>query len=415
MRIAVIGGGTAGFMAAAHISAYHPEASLIHIFDPRIPIIGVGEGTNPDFPPWLMGVTGLTYEELARDCSATKKYGIQYENWGRRTPKFIHNFYPIGETAAFHLSASRLVDVLARFVRGTRVTERVVSLASTGEDATITLENGETIEVDLAIDARGFPRKEEGEIMAIGLIPTNAAFIRRGPVSSFQSAMRNIARPHGWVFVVPLTVDTAYGYVYNNELSSQDVVSADLDVVLEAEGVEPNSGPPRTLTFPSFVRQRVFDGALLRIGNTASFIEPLEATAIGLISQGLKAIDLIVKSARQTGTGRAKRTGQLHQMLVGMINHTLFVNVWERAIFVGWHYSMGSAFSSPFWEHAVETYVRGMKSFHDERTRKRFEWFLDQGRRATPNRYETFSSEIFGGFPAASFAEIGRGIGYFAD
>lgn len=414
MRIAVIGGGTAGFMAAAHVSTYHPDASLVHIFDPRISTIGVGEGTNPDFPPWLLGVTGLGHEDLVRECSMTMKYGIRYENWGRRTPQFVHNFYPIGKTAAFHLSAAKLVDLLARYVRGTRLTRRVSAVSSTGVDAKITLEDGETIEADLVVDARGFPKELDGEVLTIGLIPTNAAFIRRGPVATFQAAMRNIARPHGWVFVVPLTTHTAYGYVYNHNLSSRDEVSEDLDALLAAERIEAES-EARSLTFPTFVRRRVFDGSLLRIGNTASFIEPLEATAIGLISQGLKAIDLIVKNAKLLGNGREKRTGHLYQMLVTSINNTLFANVWERAIFVGWHYSMGSAFTSPFWDYAVQNYARQMEHFHVEHTRERFERFLDEGRRAVPEQYESFSSEIFGGFPAASFAEIGRGIGYFAD
>jgi tryptophan halogenase len=401
-------------MAAAHVSAYHPDADLVHIFDPRIPIIGVGEGTNPDFPPWLLGVTGLTHEDLVRECSVTMKYGIHYENWGRRTSKFVHNFYPIGQSAAYHLSASRLVDLLARFVRGTRLPQRVSALSSTGVDAKITLENGETIEADLVVDARGFPRSQDDETLTIDLIPTNAAFIRRGPVATFQSAMRNIARPHGWVFVVPLATDTAYGYVYNHNLSSKEEVSEDLGAVLAAERVQTKS-EARSLTFPTFVRRRAFDGSLLRIGNTASFIEPLEATAIGLISQGLKAIDLIVKNAKLLGAGPEKRSGHLYQMLVTTINNTLFVNVWERALFVGWHYSMGSAFTSPFWDYAVQNYARQMERFHVEHTRKRFERFLEEGRRAVPEQYESFSSETFGGFPAASFAEIGRGIGYFAD
>ncbi len=45
MRIVVLGGGTAGYMAAAHISRFFPEADLVHIFDSRISPIGVGEGT----------------------------------------------------------------------------------------------------------------------------------------------------------------------------------------------------------------------------------------------------------------------------------------------------------------------------------------------------------------------------------
>ena len=45
MRIAVLGAGTAGYLATAHISRFFPQADLIHIFDSRISSIGVGEGT----------------------------------------------------------------------------------------------------------------------------------------------------------------------------------------------------------------------------------------------------------------------------------------------------------------------------------------------------------------------------------
>ena len=51
MRIAVLGGGTAGFIAAAHLTRHLPQAELVHVFDSRIPTIGVGEGTTPRFPP----------------------------------------------------------------------------------------------------------------------------------------------------------------------------------------------------------------------------------------------------------------------------------------------------------------------------------------------------------------------------
>jgi len=43
MRIAVLGGGTAGFIAAAHLTRHLPQAELLHVFDSRIPTIGVGK------------------------------------------------------------------------------------------------------------------------------------------------------------------------------------------------------------------------------------------------------------------------------------------------------------------------------------------------------------------------------------
>jgi tryptophan 7-halogenase len=59
MRIAVLGGGTAGFIAAAHFTKAFPRAELLHVFDSRIPTIGVGEGTTPRFPAWFEEITGL--------------------------------------------------------------------------------------------------------------------------------------------------------------------------------------------------------------------------------------------------------------------------------------------------------------------------------------------------------------------
>ena len=49
MRIAVLGGGTAGFIAACHLTRSLPHVELLHVFDTRIPTIGVGEGTTPRF------------------------------------------------------------------------------------------------------------------------------------------------------------------------------------------------------------------------------------------------------------------------------------------------------------------------------------------------------------------------------
>ena len=59
MRIAVLGGGTSGCMAAAQITKEFPDAELVHVFDSRIPIIGVGEGTTPNVHGWLHDITGL--------------------------------------------------------------------------------------------------------------------------------------------------------------------------------------------------------------------------------------------------------------------------------------------------------------------------------------------------------------------
>jgi tryptophan halogenase len=92
MRIAVLGAGTAGCMAAAHITKELPGAELLHVFDSRIPRIGVGEGTTPNIPMWLHDVTGLDFDGLRDRVRITRKNGTTFEGWGKGTPPFLNRF-----------------------------------------------------------------------------------------------------------------------------------------------------------------------------------------------------------------------------------------------------------------------------------------------------------------------------------
>ena len=94
MKIAVLGGGTAGFIAAAHLTRNVPDAELLHVFDSRIPTIGVGEGTTPRFPVWFEEVTGLGFPDLAERCGATLKKGTRFDGWGLDGAEFLNRFQP---------------------------------------------------------------------------------------------------------------------------------------------------------------------------------------------------------------------------------------------------------------------------------------------------------------------------------
>ena len=62
-KIAVVGAGTAGALAAASVSRLHPERDheLHHIYDSRIPIIGVGEGSWPSLVRELQQLSQLPH------------------------------------------------------------------------------------------------------------------------------------------------------------------------------------------------------------------------------------------------------------------------------------------------------------------------------------------------------------------
>lgn len=422
MRIAVLGGGTAGYLAAAHISRFFPEADLVHIFDSKIAPIGVGEGTLPAFVAWLEAVTGAPFSQLAESCQATRKLGVLFEGWGTDGTSFHHYF--AADRHAYHLSAARLPAFLEPHIQARRMDKNVSRLRSTGRQVDMQFSDGTQMQADLVFDATGFPRSfGEGQIL-LQDIPTNAALVCRGPATAFQAETRAVARSHGWVFVIPLTTSTSYGYIYNAALSQDEAVRADLDQFLRREGVVDPS-PARLLRFPSFVQRELFDGALFRIGNAASFLEPLEATAIAVTLEELRLASLWLADGLLGVSGEGKWDPQtLH-----LLNQLLIRTVQAVALFVGWHYARSSLYDTQFWRFARANHEESLSRLAGTELLAGFQRFSQAGAQVPASHVERIRDAQFyeqeirphlaldgemGGFGVLSYAQIGGGIGAYA-
>ena len=82
-KVAILGGGTAGWLAANHIGKEllkRKGVSVTLIESPDIPPIGVGEGTVPDIRNTLK-TFGIREDEFIRQCDATCKQSIKFVNW----------------------------------------------------------------------------------------------------------------------------------------------------------------------------------------------------------------------------------------------------------------------------------------------------------------------------------------------
>lgn len=82
--IVIVGGGTAGWLAAMILQAESKRASrplnISLIESSKIPTIGVGEGTTSLFRGVLQRL-GLDESEFIRETEATIKYGIRHRDW----------------------------------------------------------------------------------------------------------------------------------------------------------------------------------------------------------------------------------------------------------------------------------------------------------------------------------------------
>ncbi len=84
-HVVIVGGGTAGWLAASHLAKNlrpnSPDGVKVTLIEsPNIPSIGVGEGTVPMMRKTLKDL-GISETEFFQSCDATFKQGIKFVDW----------------------------------------------------------------------------------------------------------------------------------------------------------------------------------------------------------------------------------------------------------------------------------------------------------------------------------------------
>ncbi len=107
-RIVIVGGGTAGWMAAAPLAqrlARRPDApcEVILVESPDIGTIGVGEATLPTIR-YYNAALGLDADDFVRRTKASYKLGIEFTDWGHLGNRFFHGFGDFGPSLDRHPS-----------------------------------------------------------------------------------------------------------------------------------------------------------------------------------------------------------------------------------------------------------------------------------------------------------------------
>lgn len=341
-NLVIVGGGTAGWMAAAALSKQLGKLIQVTLIESEdIGTIGVGESTIPPLRAFHQ-VLGIDERAFMRATSATFKMGVSFEGWGDINSSYIHSFGITGQESwmagfqnlwllarekgfatdfgdycfelmaakqakfalvpksnihyAYHLDASKYARFLRAYCQDTnlkRIEGKVVSVkqnTSNGFIESIKLASGEEIQGDLFIDCTGFSGLLIEKTLNTGYedwshwLPCDRAIVAQtaatGPAVPYTRA---IAHDAGWRWRIPLQHRIGNGLVYSSKnLSDEEAKQRFMDSI---EG--PPINEPRLICYKTGRRLKTWNKNCIALGLSGGFIEPLESTGIHLFMTGI--------------------------------------------------------------------------------------------------------------------------------
>lgn len=414
MKLAIIGKGTAGTIAAAYLSSRLRDTKIDLYYSEDIATIGVGEGGGPRLTRFLDDL-GIDKQDFCLKTQATKKWGILFENWGSRPNQSVHHFNPAKEQYSYHFDASQLHDLLLERSKVNVYQGNVSSIEKTSEDVSnpSLVFEGEKRFYNYIIDASGFLKcsfKDLSSKSDEALLIANQAClvqIERCAVETYEYVVNDYhydsltlskALQHGWLFVIPLQKRVSFGYIHNDKMSNVE----DIRKELFSEIARLNSSfkviSERTLSFNSFTSSKFLDKCVFNIGNRAAFAEPLEATAIEFILRECDEMFALL-SSESIYSNICPLTQQK------LFNYRLNQEMQRIALFIGWHYSNGSIHDTDFWRQSKIHYKHLKDNLIDKKIVDEFDQWLN-----TLTYTQSCPSSPFFGWSFRSFEEVSNAI-----
>ena len=399
-EIIILGGGTAGWMAANLMAARWRDKgfTITLVESPEIGVIGVGEGSTPKLKDFFDALN-IDETEWMPACNATYKNGIDFRDWST-VPGFESYFHPFGSTidsltykffktnailrrknvdVSAHpnhfflmtkLAEKKLAPIappnfpfqmdyayhfdsvlLGRFLknkaiqRGVKYIEGTVADAELSEDgriSSIRLKNGNKLSADYFVDCTGFHSFLLQKTLGV-------------PFKSFSDNLFNdaaVAIPSEITSEIPSqTVSTALsnGWAWeipltnrfgNGYVYSSKFISADQaeTELRQYLGLLDSDVEARHLKMRVGRAEKSWHKNCVAIGLSQGFIEPLEATALQFVQSTIESFIQAFEMGNYSEMHQDEFNQQINQNFEGIRDYIVL------------HYKTNSRNDTEYWK-----------------------------------------------------------------
>ncbi len=342
-KIVIVGGGTAGWMAANLLACKWKDTEVCLVESKEIGTIGVGEGSTPHLKLFFDAI-GVADSQWMPRCNATYKNGITFDNWSAiegfesyfhpfaaqtddvfTVPLFFKNIqarmqgysvnahpdtyflesylsknnlgplpdesFPFGIAYGYHFDSALLGQFLAEHAQSHGV-KRVYGTVSDilvkedGNIGTVILSDDTQLTADFFIDCSGFNALLMQKTLKVSyksfkdnLINDAAVVIPSEISAALPVHTTATALSNGWAWQIPLRNRFGNGYVYSTNYINADRAETELRQHL---GLLESDTQANHLAMKVGRVEKHWHKNCIAVGLSQGFIEPLEATALAL-------------------------------------------------------------------------------------------------------------------------------------
>ncbi len=396
-KVVIAGGGTSGWVTAMALSKQYGmllDITLVESED--IGTIGVGESTVPPIVAFHK-LLGIDEREFMRECAATFKVAIRFDDWGSLGNWYLHPFgrhgqstwcaefypfwlqarakglkVPLGEYCyewlaavknkfalrdnprinyAYHFDAALYARYLRRIAEkhgAKRIEGKIKQVRlrqADGHVESLELEDGRIVAGDFFIDCTGFRA-----LLIEGALQTGyddwSNYLPCDRAAAFQTIVDEPAPPYtacyahtaGWRWNIPVQHRVGNGVVFCSRYMSDD--EARHRLVTDSGGRPVRD--PWLIKIKAGARKKAWNKNVLAIGLAAGFIEPLESTSIHTI---VTAANRLLQLFPFDGFA---------QPLIDHYNSQARYEIERIRDFVCMHYHYNTREDAPFWKECRE-------------------------------------------------------------